>query len=168
MVESPRQMDRSEPNWELEFYGETDTELGPVKEWIKKELSPLQRRALGKAMELFLQPMGPGVCDTAFGTRLSGGLFEFRLDKSEEQVLQMLGLLPEGKAPAKTDRILIRVFCHAHGDRLIVLLAGYDKLKDPSNRQQNDQIKIARGRLAELQSTWRRSRRNRAENGGRN
>jgi hypothetical protein len=36
---------------------------------------------------------------------------------------------------------------NAHGEKLVLLLAGYDKLANPSKVHQNDQIKVARQRL---------------------
>jgi putative component of toxin-antitoxin plasmid stabilization module len=44
-------------------------------------------------------------------------------------------------------KILLRVFCHAHGDRIILLLGGYDKGERPSARHQQAQIELARTRL---------------------
>jgi len=44
---------------------------------------------------------------------------------------------------------LLRVFCHATGDRVILLLGGYDKGKDPARRRQDHEIEVARRRLAE-------------------
>lgn len=46
-------------------------------------------------------------------------------------------------------KVLLRVFCYAHGDRLILLLAGYDKGADPSDRREDRAIEVARARLAE-------------------
>ena len=46
-------------------------------------------------------------------------------------------------------------FCHAHGKRVILLLGGYDKGRDPSPRRQKREIASARARLAD----WSRSRR---------
>ena len=43
----------------------------------------------------------------------------------------------------------MRVFCHAHGDRLILLLGGYDKGADPSRTRQQREIAEARRRLAD-------------------
>jgi len=43
------------------------------------------------------------------------------------------------------------VFCHAHGDRLILLLAAYDKGENPSPRRQNTEIALARARLRDWQ-----------------
>ena len=39
------------------------------------------------------------------------------------------------------------MFCHAHGKKVILLLAGYDKGKEPSARRQNAEIKRAKARL---------------------
>jgi hypothetical protein len=47
------------------------------------------------------------------------------------------------------------VFCHAHGDRLILLLGGYDKGADPSARRQQREIATARARLADYQRRTR-------------
>lgn len=75
------------------------------------------------------------VCGTGFGRQLGGGLFEFRL---------------------RDDDLLVRIFCHAFGDRLILLLGGYDKRKDPSERRQNREITLARARLEEWEARHRR------------
>jgi hypothetical protein len=46
-----------------------------------------------------------------------------------------------------SERILLRVFCHAYGDRLILLIGGYDKGSEPGRRRQQREIEIARARL---------------------
>ena len=53
--------------------------------------------------------------------------------------------------PAQTPRadVLLRVFRHAMGDRVILLLGGYDKGGDPSPRRQAREIEVARRRLAD-------------------
>src|SRR5665647_1071608 len=53
------------------------------------------------------------------------------------------------KAPMDGESALLRVFCHATGDRVILLLGGYDKGKDPARRRQDHEIEVARRRLAE-------------------
>ena len=47
----------------------------------------------------------------------------------------------------ETAKILLRVFCHAHGDRIVLLLGGYDKGERPSPRHQQAQIELAKARL---------------------
>ena len=43
--------------------------------------------------------------------------------------------------------ILLRVFVHFHGERVILLLSGYDKGDDPSERRQQLEIADARRHL---------------------
>jgi hypothetical protein len=49
--------------------------------------------------------------------------------------------------PSSGGRILLRVFCHATGARVILILEGYDKGKDPSPRRQQREITRARAHL---------------------
>ena len=53
-------------------------------------------------------------------------------------------------------KMLLRVFCHAHGDKLILLLAGYDKGEDTSAKRQIEEIAVARSRLKDWQNRQRR------------
>ena len=46
-------------------------------------------------------------------------------------------------------KILLRVFGHAHGNRLLLLLAAYDKAADPGERREDREIALARKRLSE-------------------
>ena len=108
----------------LEFYKD-DEGRKPVLEWIRK-LDRQKRRALGVAMREILQSLGIQVCGTPFGRQLGQGLFEFRLREED---------------------LLLRVFCHAYGDRVVLLLGGYDKGTDPSPTRQESEIEEARRRL---------------------
>jgi hypothetical protein len=118
----------------LEFY-EDDEGREPVRRWLREELTSAKRQALGYAMQVVLQRLGIAVCGTEFGRQLGGGLFEFRLRSDLRDQVR------PGPTPA---RFLFRVFCHAHGERLILLLAAYDKGEDPSPR-------LARTRLRDWQ-----------------
>jgi hypothetical protein len=130
---------RAVAGYELEFY-EDERGDKPVLRWIREELTRTQRSAVGQAMREVLQEKGVGVCGTEFGRQLGKGLFEFRLRRSVE---------------ATGERLLLRVFCHAYGNRIVLLLGGYDKGADPSPRRQDEEIAVARSRLVE----WRRRRR---------
>lgn len=131
--------------YELEFY-EDENGDEPVLRWITEELTRTQRFALGQAMRQQLQEKGVGVCGTAYGRQLGKGLFEFRLRREASATA-----LP-GQRAAGPARILLRVFCHAYGDKIVLLLGGYDKGADPSPRRQSEEIALARRRLA----VWRR------------
>jgi len=112
--------------YRIEFY-EDESGRKPVLGWIRDDLDVRERRVLGTAMREILQQQGVGVCGTPFGRQLGGGLFEFRLRESE---------------------LLLRVFCHAYGERIVLLVRGYDKGADPSAKRQTREIAEARRRLA--------------------
>jgi hypothetical protein len=127
---------RAVATYRLEFY-EDERGDKPVLRWIREELTRTQRAALGQAMRDVLQAKGIGVCGTEFGKQLGKGLFEFRLRRSVEEA---------------GERILLRVFCHAYGNKIVLLLGGYDKGADPSPHRQDHEIALARHRLADWQS----------------
>ncbi len=129
---------RAVASYTLEFYEDEHGDK-PVLRWIREELSRTQRATLGQAVREVLQEEGVGVCGTEFGRQLGRGLFEFRLRRSVAEA---------------GEKILLRVFCHAHGNRVVLLLGGYDKGADPSPRRQHEEIAIARSRMAD----WRRRR----------
>lgn len=133
-------------DYEIEFY-EVPGGRKPVYEWITRELSVTDRRSLGVAMREILQKQGIDVCGSAFGRQLGEGLFEFRLNQNAEQVLRLAGKEPKQEG-ADQRRPLLRVFCHAYGNKIILLLGGYDKGADPSAKRQSEEIRIARQRLA--------------------
>jgi putative component of toxin-antitoxin plasmid stabilization module len=112
----------------LEFY-EDESGDQPVRRWLSDELTDEQRYVLGFALYEHLQHLGLGVCEIGYGKQLGGGLFEFRL---------------------RSGPWSFRVFCHAYGGRLILLLAGYDKARSPSKRRQLREIALARARLKEF------------------
>jgi hypothetical protein len=132
---------RAVSTYTLEFY-EGERGDAPVRRWLREELTLAKRQALGYAMQIVLQRLGVAVCRTEFGKQLGGGLFEFRLRSD---------LRDRVRSGEEAGRFLFRVFCHAHGDRLILLLAAYDKGEDPSPRRQNAEIALARARLRDWQ-----------------
>jgi len=127
------------PRFKIEFYADEFGEK-PGLRWIRKDLSATKRRALGMAMNEVLQRHGAQVVgERSWGRHLGMGLFEFRVDRT---------VSPEAEI---TERIALRVFCHAYGDRMILILHGYDKGRSPSSRRQQREIRVARARLA----AWR-------------
>ena len=63
------------------------------------------------------------------------------------------------KAGERRQKVLLRVFVHFHGDRVVLLLAGYDKGDDPKERRQQREINDARKLLAEFKERQRPSKR---------
>jgi hypothetical protein len=138
------------PPYDLEFYEDENGEF-PVLRWLKEELSVLKRRALGAAMNEILQRDGPDVARTNFGKALGDGLYEFRLDQDIGQILARVGKKPKRRDQGDAGRILLRVFFHAYGNKIILLLGAYDKGEHTSKNYQQEQIAIARKRL----KAWR-------------
>jgi phage-related protein len=125
--------------FEIEFYADESGDM-PCLRWIREDLSPTKRRALGMAMNEVLQRHGVQVVgERSWGRQLGQGLFEFRVDRTVK---------PDDEI---VEKLVLRVFCHAHGDRKILVLHGYDKGKSPSSRRQQREIEVARSRLA----SWR-------------
>jgi hypothetical protein len=127
--------------YRIEFYGDENGDQ-PVLRWLREELSREHRYVLGTAMREVLQEEGVAVCGTEYGRHLGDGLFEFRVRGNLSEYIQGA----EAATPPD-EKFLLRVFCHAHGDKLVLLLAGYDKLAHPSKSYQNAEIKLARQRL---------------------
>ena len=138
--------DVTAPKYTLEFF-EDENGSEPVLEWLRR-LTPSKRRAIGVAMFEILQYEGPHVVGTHFGKGLGGGVFEFRLDQDAAQILARKGKQARPET-GETAKILLRMFCHAHGDRIVLLLSAYDKGERPSSRHQQAQIELARTRLKE-------------------
>jgi hypothetical protein len=69
-------------------------------------------------------------------------LYEFRLDQDAEQILRRSGKEP--KREPDEGKILLRVFFHPHGNKLILLLSGYDKGERTSKAHQQEEIDAAR------------------------
>lgn len=136
----------------LEFYSDAVGDQ-PVLRWLREGLTPTQRRAIGVAMAEILQVEGVGVCRGAYGKQLGDGLFEFRLRHDAAEILRSLGKAARNEP--RRERILLRVFCHAHGNRLILLLGGYDKGADPSPKRQQREITEARRRLSDYRRRQR-------------
>jgi hypothetical protein len=90
-----------------------------------------------------LQSHGIGVCQSSWGKQVGGGIFEFRLRMDGSQAIDNDA---ETKAGAG-EKILLRVFCHAYGNKVVLLLAGYDKGEDPSKRRQQGELELAKKRL---------------------
>lgn len=123
------------PPFDIEFYTD-ETGEQPCLQWIRVDLSPTKRRALGMAMHEVLQRHGVQVVgERSWGRQLGQGLFEFRVDRTVKP------------HDAIAEKIALRVFCHAYGDSKVLVIHGYDKGKSPSSRRQQREIETARSRL---------------------
>jgi hypothetical protein len=127
--------------WEVEFCAD-ESGREPCREWMRK-LTPLKRIALEEAIRIVLVRRGLDVVETEFGKALGGGLYEFRLRWSADEVRRKVEGVSAGSA-GKAEKIMLRVFFCTSGRRIILLLSGYDKARDPGERRQGREIAGAR------------------------
>lgn len=128
-------------SWRVEFF-EDDQGRQPAREWLQS-LDSGKRAAAIAAIETHLTEMGHEICGTEHGKHLGKGLFEFRIRHDEGVIRRKAGQSSGGKSA----EILLRIFCHAHGQRIVLLLGGYDKGAAPGKRRQDREIETARRRL---------------------
>jgi len=133
----------------IEFY-ESEDGFSPVDRWLER-LSPAKQRAVLAALQEVLEVDGPEVCASPWGRHVAPGIFEVRIGHTAEQIMGMRGeRLPAGHK-VEPEPILLRIFCHAYGDRVVLLLAGYDKGDHPKPTYQQRQIQVAKKRLRDFQ-----------------
>jgi hypothetical protein len=132
--------------WTIEFYEEKGRE--PVLDFLRG-LDELKEQALAAALNNVLAYEGIGVCGSSWGKWIAGapGIFEFRVRHDAATILRERGLPVPGHIERAGGSVLLRVFCHAHGSKIVLLLAAYDKGKEPSAKRQNTEIARAKQRL---------------------
>ncbi|MCX7541538.1 hypothetical protein OS128_01205 [Corynebacterium sp. P5848] len=112
------------------------------------KLPEYEQAVLVAALVNVLGVLGKDTCRSEWCKPLKGGLYEFRVKRSLRSILSEAGKsLPEGLRGSVDRQVLLRVFCTFHGDRIVLLLGGYDKKRDPSSKRQNREIRAARKEL---------------------
>lgn len=139
-------------SWQIEFY-EDDGGRQPAREWLQS-LDSQKRNAAIAAIECYLAEFGLDICGTEHGKALGQGLFEFRI-RHDEGVIRRKAGEAGGKKGAQ---VLLRIFCHAYGPRIVLLLGGYDKGENPSSKRQAREIETARQRLRSFSLREKRRR----------
>ena len=137
--------------WTAEFFEEASGKR-PVETWMDG-LSDVEFAALDAAITHVLQRQGLALASTAWLKPLGQGLYEFRVrhDATTIEAMYAEAGATTSNAPGK---ILLRLFVHFHGDKVILLLHGYNKGKDSSSTRQNREIQEAHKRLR----AWKASR----------
>jgi hypothetical protein len=143
-------------NWHIEFYRD-EHGREPCAEWMTKKLTQRKRVALETAIELVLANRGLDVVETEYGKALGGGLYEFRLRWSAAEVRQKILGTGSDQTP-DSECILLRVFFCTSGHKVILLLCGYDKRRDPNRKRQGEEIAKARKLLRDQREMERRNR----------
>lgn len=86
------------------------------------------------------------------------GLFEFRIRHKAEEIVARFGDESPVDRSGAPESVLLRVFVHFYGQKVVLLLGGYDKGRAPSPKRQQAEIKEARKLLAQFKERQRRRR----------
>jgi hypothetical protein len=142
--------------WDVEFYSD-EAGRAPCREWADG-LSSQKQAAFLETIQLVLRPRGLDVVETEYGKALGGGLYELRVRWSAAEIRRKIEGLPTDDVGRRPEKILLRVFFCTAGRKIILLMSGYDKAKDPSERRQGREIARARKLLRAYQEAQRRQR----------
>lgn len=123
-------------------------------------LSDVTFLALDAAVELVLCDRGIDLVRTEWLKPLGEGSHEFRVRHDEGEIVRMFGEESSG-AIGPRETVLLRVFVHFYGSKVVLLLGGYDKGADPKQRRQQREIAHARRLLVQFKERQRRARRGR-------
>lgn len=121
---------------------EADDGTVPFQRFVE-DLSDFKFVALDKAVERVLSVRGVDLVRTEWLKALGEGLHEFSVRHDAQEIAPMFG----GDEPiggAGQEKGLLRVFVHFHGQKVVLLLSGYDKGDDPKPRRQQREIAEAR------------------------
>ena len=122
-------------------------------------LSDFKFVALDAAIRHVLAVRGLELGRTGWLKPLGGGLHEFRVRHNADEIARMFGADVSGSGPK--EEVLLRAFVHFHGERVVLLLGGYDKGRHPKSRRQQREIAQARRLLVQFKVRQRRERRSR-------
>ena len=128
-------------HFHLEFY-EDDNGTMPVLTWLNRLESDdmAKHDAIVYGQQVILAREGAGVCGTEFGRTLGKGLYEFRLRHTRDELQIKAESQQAGSGPSvQPVKVLIRVFFAVYGDRIVLLLGGYDKAVDDSRHRRTRQ-----------------------------
>ncbi len=141
--------------WVVEFCADQNGRE-PCREWAEG-LSPQKRAAFTAAVRLVLARRGLDVVETEYGKALGDGLYEIRVRWTASEIRHKVEGLPSEDVGAAPESIVLRVFFCTAGRKIILLLGGYDKARDPSDRRQQREITKARRLLTAYRESQRRS-----------
>ena len=141
--------------WTPEVF-EADDGTMPFERFISG-LSDTKFAALDAAIEQVLAVRGLELVRTEWLKALGEGLHEFRVRHDADEIPHMFGA-DHVVLSTPPEAILLRVFVHFHGQKVVLLLGGYDKGTDPNKRGQQREIDQARRLLTQFRERQRRVR----------
>lgn len=140
--------------WTIEVYTDAHGSC-PYATFLDK-LDDAKFAALDAAVRYVLARNGIDLCSTEWLKPIGQSLFEFRVRHDAAEIAARFAHVEPGVAP-KHVPILLRVFCHFYGSKVVLLLAGYDKGADPSAKRQQKEIGLARRHLTAWQEARKRA-----------
>lgn len=135
---------------------EADDGTIPFQRFVD-DLSDFKFVALDTAIDRVLSARGIDLVRTEWLKALGEGLHELRVRHDADEVARMFG----GDVPDAVggpDKVLLRLFVHFYGQKVVLLLGGYDKGDDPKPRRQQREIAEARRLLGQFKERQRRER----------
>jgi hypothetical protein len=113
---------------------------------FRLSLNPYETELLDLCVEEILARAGINVIGTNWGKALGAGLYEFRVHRSLNSLANLLGITLPVDVRGNQSKLL-RIFFAVEGQKIILLLSGYDKGRDPSRKKQQKMIEHARSLL---------------------
>lgn len=116
-----------------------------------RSLKPIEQATLMAGLQEVLPRLGMNICNTEWGKALGGSLYEFRIRRSLDAIYREFvseEAVRSTPSHLRGREVSLRVFCTFEGNKIALVLDGYDKQKDPSAKTQNRMIAKARRSLA--------------------
>lgn len=139
--------------WTAEVFEAEDGTM-PYEQFASS-LSEFKFQALDMAIRHVLAARGLDLVGTNWLRQVRKGLHEFRVQHDAGDIAKMFNLASPG-AGAKGERVLLRVFVHFYGEKVVLLLGGFDKSKDPKRQQR--EIDKAESLLVQFKERQRRKK----------
>ena len=121
-------------------------------------LSDFKFVAIDASIDRVLSVRGIDLVRTEWLKALGEGLHEFRVRHEADEIARMFGGEPP-EVDGQSEKVLLRVFVHFYGQKVVLLLGGYDKGDDPRKRRQQREIIEARRLLGQFKERQRKGRR---------
>ena len=137
--------------WTVEVF-KADDGTRPFQRFAKS-LSDFKFAALDMAVKHVLADRGLDLKNTKWLKHVSHGLYEFRVRHEADEIAQMFDA-PSPGVGAKKEQVLLRVFVHFYGEKIILLLGGLDKGGNPKRQQR--EIEKAKQLLVQFKERQRR------------
>jgi hypothetical protein len=135
---------------------EADDGTIPFERFVD-DLSDFRFIALDTAIDRVLSVRGIDLVRTEWLKALGEGLHEFRVRHDADEIARMFGG-EAAEVDGQPEKVLLRVFVHFYGHKVVLLLGGYDKGDDPKERRQQREITEARRLLGQFKQRHRQGR----------